>query len=71
MERLLTVEELSGMLRVSTSTVYRWIHCDFVPYIKMGNVVRFDEKSILRWLKARECKGRTGLFIKEDTLLRD
>ncbi len=61
MERLLTVEEVSDILRVSKSTVYRWVHYGFIPHIKVGGAVRFDRKAVGRWLKARESAGRSRL----------
>lgn len=66
MERLLTVDELSDKLRVSRSTVYRWVHYDFVPYIKIGGAVRFDEKRVETWLRARARSGRNSLPVDLD-----
>ena len=66
MERLLTVDELSDKLRVSRSTVYRWVHYDFVPYIKIGGAVRFDEKRVETWLRARATSGRNSLPVDLD-----
>ena len=57
MERLLTVEELSDRLQVGKSTIYRWFQSDFVPYFKVGRVVRFDEGAVRRWLAQRCCSG--------------
>lgn len=66
MEELLTIEELSGKLKVSKSTIYRWVHYDFIPYIKLSGAVRFDERSVRKWLTARERPGRTRLNIDID-----
>ncbi len=61
MKKLLTVDELSDMLGVSRSTLYRWVHYEFIPHIKLGNAVRFDEEAVWRWLKNRENPGRLTL----------
>jgi len=66
MEELLTIEELSSKLKVSKSTIYRWVHYDFIPYIKLSGAVRFNEKSVLKWLTARERAGRIRLNIDID-----
>jgi len=63
MEELLTVEELGDKLKVSKATVYRWVHYDFIPRIKLGGVVRFREESVRRWLSAREKAGRVRLKV--------
>ena len=71
MERLLTAEQVSDMLQVSKSTVYRWVHYDFIPYIKIGGALRFDEKAVKKWLKARESKGRLRLPIEVEPISRE
>ncbi len=64
MEKLLTVEELSDKLKVGKSTVYRWVHYDYIPHVKLGSSVRFSEKAVDRWLRARESQGRSRLMIE-------
>ena len=64
MKKLLTVEELSSMLRVSKSTVYRWVHYEFVPHLKIGGTVRFNENAIEKWLEARKIAGRRRLPVE-------
>jgi len=66
MEELLTVEELSNKLKVGKSTVYRWVHYDFIPHIKLGGAVRFDEKSVRKRLSNRARVGRVHLKIDID-----
>ena len=58
MNRLLTVEELSDRLQVGRTTIYRWVATDFVPYFKVGRVVRFDEEAVKRWLAKRAYGGK-------------
>lgn len=69
MERLLTVEELSAKLQVGKSTIYRWVHYEFIPHVKLGSSVRFDEDAVQRWLKSKERSGRNSLEI--DVFSRD
>jgi excisionase family DNA binding protein len=71
MEKLLTVDELSGMLRISKSTIYRWVHYGFVPHVKLGGAVRFDEASVQSWLRKRECRGRATLPVEVEPVSRD
>lgn len=61
MERLLTIDEICSILQVSKPTVYRWVHYDYIPHIKLGSAVRFEEKTVLKWLKARGRDGRTSI----------
>jgi excisionase family DNA binding protein len=62
MEELLTVEELSDKLKVGKSTVYRWVHYDYIPYVKLGGAVRFNKVAVEKWLKSRERNGRNRLL---------
>ena len=61
MKKLLTIDELSHMLGISKSTLYRWVHYEFIPHIKLGSAVRFDEDAVCKWLKKRENPGRLRL----------
>jgi len=58
MENLLTCEQLAGILQVAPSTIYLWVHIGYVPYIKLGKCVRFNEKSVSKWIENRSKKGR-------------
>ena len=46
MEKLLTPEEISRILNVRLSTIYKWTHMGTIPYIKVGKFIRFKEKDI-------------------------
>ena len=67
MDSLLTPQQLSALLQIKLSTVYKWVHYDFVPHVKIGGLVRFREASVAEWLKKRERKGRGSLkLVVED-----
>ena len=61
MDTLLTAEELSMKLKISQATIYRWTHEQYIPHVKMGRTVRFNEKAVAEWLKKQEQKGRSNL----------
>ncbi|MCD6394667.1 MAG: helix-turn-helix domain-containing protein [Planctomycetes bacterium] len=61
MNSLLTPSELSKKLKVSKATVYRWTHEQYIPHIKIGRSVRFDEKAVEQWIEEKEQKGRSKL----------
>ena len=67
MERLLTVEELSQKLQVGKSTIYRWVHFDYIPHIKLGTSVRFSESTVDRWVRSKERSGRATLKVDVST----
>lgn len=71
MKQLLTVDELCRKLSVGKSTIYRWVQCDFVPYYKIGGLVRFDEEAVRRWLEKRHVTGRGKLVPKFEEISRE
>ncbi len=64
MEKLLTIKQVSECIQVSPSLVYKWVHYDFVPHIKIGSLVRFRESDLTNWLKIRQSKGRANLKLE-------
>jgi len=58
MNSLLTINELSEALKISPRTIRQWTHESYIPYIKIGHSVRFDEKQIQTWLAKRSKAGR-------------
>ena len=61
MDRLLTPKQLSELLQVDQSTVYKWSHMEFIPHIKMGRAIRFVEREVEAWLQQRTRQGRKAM----------
>lgn len=64
MERLLTIQQLSELIQVKPSTIYKWVHYQYVPFIKLGSSLRFKETKIEDWISKRERKGRKNYRIE-------
>ena len=58
LSRLLTVDEVAGQLQVKPRTVYHWVHERYIPSIKLGALIRYDQASVATWVKKRESAGR-------------
>ncbi|MFC1592660.1 helix-turn-helix domain-containing protein [Candidatus Omnitrophota bacterium] len=65
MDNLLTPKQLSELLQVKLSTVYKWVHYGYVPHIKIGSLIRFKADRVETWVKKREKKGRSACALKE------
>ena len=50
MNRLLTVEEVAKLLRLSPRGVYNLVAARRIPHIKLGTRVRFKAEQIEEWL---------------------
>lgn len=60
MDKLLTTEEVAGLLCVQQSTIYQWIHQGFIPHVKIGKLVRFRSMDIEKWVNKNVRKGRNA-----------
>ena len=66
LRRLLTVNEVAGQLQVKPRTVYHWVHERYIPSIKLGALIRFDQASVATWVKKRETAGRITRRLEVD-----
>ena len=53
------MDEVANWLQVKPRTIYQWVHEGYIPVIKLGALVRFDQASVTAWLKKREAPGRS------------
>lgn len=51
MKNLITIQELSILLQISISTLYRWVHKKEIPYVKLGGKLRFSKSDIDDFIK--------------------
>ena len=52
--RLLSVEELAGLLQVAVKTIYHWrLHGLGPTGIRVNGHVRYDPEDVMRWLDDR------------------
>jgi len=59
MEVLLTISDLSIMLRLSKSTIYTYTSKNTIPHIKLGTKVLFDRKDIEKWVNDNKSNRTT------------
>ena len=55
-DRLLTVQEISELLKVPKSYVYWLTHQKKIPYIKIQGHLRFRQSHIEEWLRSQEVR---------------
>ena len=62
-KRLIDARELSQLLSVKVSTIYKWVHEGKIPHYKLGRLVRFSEREVMDWVdnqRSRRSAGRAG-----------
>ena len=68
MEQLLNIKQLSALIGAKRQTIYRWVHEKSIPFLKVGNLVKFRPSAIERWLKFREFELKRNHRKYEDDL---
>ena len=64
MEELLTIDELSELLKIGKSTIYHWTCAGFIPHTKVGRFLRFRASDVEEWLQNRNRLGRSSMAIR-------
>jgi excisionase family DNA binding protein len=60
METFLDAGQVAQMLGLSTATIRKWVLVRYIPYQKLGRVVRFSVPEIREWVKNRTVKPAEG-----------
>lgn len=50
MKNLYNIKELSKLLNISTSTIYRWVHRKEIPFVKLGGRLLFEGAKIQEFI---------------------
>ena len=53
MNNLITIQETASYLRISLSTLYRWVHQKKIKHIKLGSRVMFKKEDIEEFIKSK------------------
>jgi len=52
-EKLLDVGQVAEMLGLSIATIRKWVLTKYIPYLKIGRVIRFSASEIQDWTKGK------------------
>jgi len=53
MKNLLNINQAAEILNIKVPTIYRWVHERKIPYVKMGNKLRFKENDLLEFIESK------------------
>jgi excisionase family DNA binding protein len=56
----LTIDELAGMLKISTRTIRRILKRGDLPAIRIGRQLRFNREAVNEWLKTQSIEQLEG-----------
>lgn len=54
MEKLYDINELAKLLAVKPSWIRSQVFKKQIPYLKIGNLIRFESKAIKAWLQEKQ-----------------
>ena len=60
---LLTAQQVCDKLQVKISYLYHLTHTNKIPFIKLGNHLRFDTEDIDNWLLKLKTGGEADEYI--------
>ena len=58
--KLLTVQEVSEIIKAKPKTIYQWAELGQIPSIKMQGALRFDLDDIMEWVKSCKREVHSG-----------
>ena len=58
---LIKKDQLARRVGVTTRTLESWMRLGYVPFIKIGRSVRFDQEDVMRALKRRHGRNMNAL----------
>ena len=61
MRRYFDKQDVAGRYGVSRHTVASWVKIGYIPFLRCGRLVRFDEASLDRWDEERATDGRSQI----------
>ncbi len=56
-KRLLTISEAAAYLGLSKLTLYEWVSQRKIEYVKVGRLVKFDQRQLERWIEKHTIKA--------------
>ncbi|MBI4516613.1 MAG: PTS sugar transporter subunit IIA [Deltaproteobacteria bacterium] len=63
----LTVRDVSGLLKVSEKTIYRWISQGILPAYRVNDQYRFNRAELLEWATSRKMNVSPDLFAEPES----
>ncbi len=58
--KLLTVHDVSEILKAKPKTIYQWAETGMIPYIKLNGCLRFDLDDIKAWIISCKKEASSG-----------
>lgn len=57
-EEMLTAKELEALLKIDQKTIYRYVACGLIPYVRIQSNIRFKKRQILAWIEEQSYRPK-------------
>ncbi len=51
LSEMLTAKELEAILKIDQKTIYRYVACGLIPYVRIQSNIRFIKWQIAKWVE--------------------
>jgi excisionase family DNA binding protein len=48
---MMTAKELEALLKIDQKTIYRYVACGLIPYVRIQSNIRFVKQQIANWIE--------------------
>ncbi|MFC1931219.1 response regulator [Chloroflexota bacterium] len=71
MKKLISTKELAEYLNVKPLTIWRKVQSGEIPYVKIGNRLRFDKQKVDKWLQEKVRRVAQILVVDDEPVVGD
>jgi predicted DNA-binding transcriptional regulator AlpA len=56
---MLTAKELEALLKIDQKTIYKYVGCGMIPYVRIQSNIRFIKWQIVQWIEEQTFLPKT------------
>jgi predicted DNA-binding transcriptional regulator AlpA len=56
---MLTAKELEALLKIDQKTIYKYVGCGMIPYVRIQSNIRFIKWQIVQWIEEQTYLPKT------------
>ena len=65
MRKLLSIQETADCLGIRITTLYTWVCKRKIPFIKVGKLVKFEDRDLSRWVAKRRVSTANNMTVTQ------
>ena len=65
MRKLLSIQETADYLGISITTLYTWVCKRKIPFVKVGKLVKFEDRDLNKWIAKRRVTTADNITVTQ------